>query len=224
MADKKSRRTRTASLEVHLTALAVDANFEPITQAGFQYRQTNVYPYLEAKGFAIQRCQGSLARRIYVAPAARQANVIYITGIGHGTYDTFTGDYYDPVFSAGNYSPEEVQGKIVHLLSCETAGKLGPNFVSHGCRAFFGYDENFSFQMDIAAVFFQCDSEIDRAFADGLSAADVYSRVVTLFNKNIAALRAHGSDYKAATMEFDRDHLRAPSSGPQWGDPTAKIG
>ena len=163
MAEKKTRRTRTASLEMHLTVLGVDANFEPITQAGFKYRQTNVYRYFEAKGFAIQRCQGSLARRLYLAPAARQAHVVYITGIGHGTYDTFTGDYYDPIFSVGNYSPEEVQGKIVHLISCETAGKLGPDFVNHGCRAFFGYDENFSFQMDIADVFFQCDSEIDRA-------------------------------------------------------------
>jgi hypothetical protein len=103
------------------------------------------------------------------------------------------------VYSVGNYSPEEVQGKIVHLLSCETAGKLGPDLVSHGCRAFFVTTKIFrfnSFQMDIADIFFQCDSEIDRAFADGLTAADVYSRVVALFDKNIAALRAQGSDYK----------------------------
>jgi hypothetical protein len=78
--------------------------------------------------------------------------------------------------------------------------------------------------MDTADIFFQCDSEIDRAFADGFTAADVYGRVVALFNKNIAALRAQGSDYKAATMEFDRDHLRAPSSGPQWGDLNARFG
>lgn len=77
--------------------------------------------------------------------------------------------------------------------------------------------------MDIATMFFQCDSEIDRAFADGVSAADVYNRVVALFNQNIAALRAQGSDYKAATMEYDRDHLRSPTSGAQWGDPNSKL-
>lgn len=223
MASRELHRTRTVSLDTPLTVLGVDANFEPITQAGFQYRQTNVYPYFEAKGFTIQRCQGSLARRVYVAPAARQPSVVYITGIGHGTYDTFTGDYYDPIFSVGNYTQEESQGKIVHLLSCETARSLGPDFVLHGCKAFFGYDENFSFQMDIADMFFQCDSEVDRAFADGLAASDVYSRVINLFNKNIATLRAQGSDYKAATLEFDRDHLRAPASGTQWGDANAKL-
>ena len=223
MARNNKRRAKTVSLNLHLTVLGIDANFEPITQAGFQYRQTNVYPYFATKGFATQLCQGSLARRVYVASAAAQVNVIYITGIGHGTYDTFTGDYYDPIFSIGNYADTESRGKIMHLISCETAAKLGPDLVSHGCSAFFGYDENFSFQMDSADVFFQCDSEVDRGFADGLSAADVYKRVVDLFNQNIASLRAQGSDYKAATMEYDRDHLRCPSSGTQWGDPTAKL-
>jgi hypothetical protein len=224
MARKGLRRSRVVSLDVPVTVLGIDANFEPITQAGFQYRQTNVYPYFQAKGFTPQLCQGSMARRVYVAPAARQAGVVYITGIGHGTPDTFTGDYYDAVFSVGNYAPEESQGKIIHLLSCQTALKLGPDFVLHGCKAFFGYDVDFTFFMDIANMFFQCDSEVDRAFADGLTAADVYTRVINLFNQNIAALRAQGSNYKAAAMESNRDHLRAPASGSQWGDPGASLG
>src|SRR5437763_1682358 len=162
---KRRRPNRTVSLGAPPTILAVDANFEPITQAGFQYRQINVYPYLAAKGFTIQRCQGSLARKIYVAPATHQPNVVFITGIGHGSYNSFTGDYYDPVLTVGNYSQEEAQGKIVHLLSCETARDLGPDLVSHGSKAYFGYDENFSFQMDDADMFFECDSEIDKGFA-----------------------------------------------------------
>jgi hypothetical protein len=224
MARKRPRRRLVVSLDVPVTVLGIDANFEPITQAGFQYRQANVYPYFQGKGFTPQLCQGSMARRVYVAPAARQAGVVYITGIGHGTPDTFTGDYYDAVFSVGNYAPEESQGKIIHLLSCQTALKLGPDFVLHGCKAFFGYDVDFTFFMDIASVFFQCDSEIDRGFADGLTAADVYTRVINLFNQNIAALRAQGSNYKAAAMESNRDHLRAPASGSQWGDPAASLG
>lgn len=224
MARKALRRSRVVSLDIPVTIVGIDANFEPITQAGFQYRQTNVYPYFQSKGFTPQLCQGSMARRVYVAPPARQAGVLYITGIGHGTPDTFTGDYYDAVFSVGNYAPEESQGKIIHLISCQTALKLGPDFVLHGCKAFFGYDVDFTFFMDIANMFFQCDSEIDRAFADGLTAADVYTRVINLFNQNIAALRAQGSNYKAAAMESNRDHLRAPTSGSQWGDPSATLG
>lgn len=128
------------------------------------------------------RCQGKLARRIYVAPEAVRQDIVYITGIGHGSYTTYTGDHYDPIFDIGHYQLDEALNKIVHFLSCQTAAQLGPDFVNHSCLAYFGYDENFTLNMDYADVFFQCDSEIDRAFADGLTAGDVYDRVIALFN------------------------------------------
>jgi hypothetical protein len=220
---RKRRHSRAVSLDLDLIVLAVDSNFEFVTNLAFEYRQKNVYPFLEKKGFKLQRCQGPLARRIYVAPEARKAGVEYITGVGHGGYDTYTGDFHDPVFSVGNYSPEESQGKIVHFISCETARDLGPDFVSHGCRAYFGYDENFSFQPDDADIFFECDSEIDRSFAQGLTAGQASDRARALFDKHIAAFRAAGKEFKAATLEFNRDHLRSPSSGAQWGDANARL-
>jgi len=215
------RRRVTLSLDAEI--LAIDANFEPITLSAYKYRVKNVYPYLESKGFKVQHKKGSMARRSYVAPLARQPNVRYITGLGHGSYESFTGDQYDPIFTVGDYSSEEPAGKIVHLLSCETARTLGPDFTKHGCLAYFGYDENFSFQPDIADLFFDCDAEIDRAVADGLSAADVMTRVRAVFDKHIGELRAQGSNYKAATLEFDRDHLRSAVDGADWGDATATI-
>lgn len=223
MARTRPRHRRVVSLNVDLGILAIDANFELVTQTGFAYRQKNVYPFLEKKGFALHRCQGSLARRMYVSAEARKVNIVYITGIGHGSYDSYTGDFYEVIFGVGNYSPEESQKKIAHFISCETARDLGPDFVAHGCLAYFGYDENFTFQLDIADIFFECDSEIDRGFANGLTAAEVHQRVIALFNKHIDAQRASGSDYKAATLEFDRDHLRSPVSGTQWGDPSARL-
>jgi hypothetical protein len=183
-----------------------------------------VYPYLESKGLPAVRCQGPLARRYYVAPAARQPHVAYVTGVGHGSADTYTGDQYSVIFRVGDYSPEECARKIVHLLSCQTARALGRDLVAHGCRAFFGYDVDFTFAAAQRAVFFECDSEIDHAFADGLTAAQVYNRVVRLYSRRIAELRAAGHLYVAAILEMDRDHLRAPSSGPQWGDRQARLG
>lgn len=220
---RKKRHSLAVSLDVELIVLAVDANFEFVTQMGFDYRQAKAYPYLEKKGFKLQRCQGSLARRLYVAPEARKPGVVYITGIGHGSYNSYTGDFYDPIFSVGNYSPEESHGKIAHFISCETGRDLGPDFVVHGCRAYFGYDENFSFQPDDADIFFDCDTEIDRGFAEGLNAGQVYDRAIALFNKRIAEFRAAGKEYKAATLEFNRDHLRSPSSGEQWGQVSARL-
>lgn len=217
------RRRRKHVVEMDVVVVAIDSNYEPVTKAAFDYRQQYVYPYLEEKGFTIVRYQGPLARRYYVAPEARKPNVDYLTGVGHGSYDTYTGDYYDPIFSIGNYSQEESQRKIVHFLSCQTARSLGSDFVAHGCRAYFGYDENFTFYMPYANIFFECDSEIDRAFADGLTAGKVYDRVKALYDQRIAELRAAGKLYVAATLEFDRDHLHAPSSGTRWGDCEAKL-
>lgn len=217
-------RTRMVSLELKVTALGIDSNYEPVTRAAFQYREEHVYPYLQAKGFTVKKLQGPLARRHYVAAEAKKAEVEYLTGVGHGSYNLYTGDHGNVLYRSGDYHPDEVRGKIVHFLSCQTARDLGPDFVRNGCRAYFGYDENFTFQMAEKDTFFECDSEIDRAFAEGLSAAQVDERVRGLYDRRIADLRAAGKLYVAATLEFDRDHLRCPSSGgADWGDPEAKL-
>ena len=147
-------------------------------------------------------------------------------GVGHGSPTTFTGHFYDVVFEVGNYSAAEASGKIVHFLSCETAADLGPDFVRNGCLAFFGYDEDFVFTVADQDAFFECDSEIDRAFADGLTAAEVYDRVEKLFAKRVANFRAQGKYTEAATLESDLDCLRCPSSPPggtAWGSEQAKL-
>ena len=178
------------------------------------------------RGYTIDKCQGPLARRIYVAPKAQQLGVAYLTGVGHGSYTTYTGHYYDPIFQVGNYSAAEAKDKIAHFLSCETARDLGPDFVRNGCLAYFGYDEDFVFTMADQEVFFECDSAIDRAFTDGLTAAQVFDRVKALFAQRAADFRAQGKQTEAAILELDFDRLRCPSSPPgpnAWGDPKATL-
>ena len=220
---RSAKRTRRVEREEDLSVLAIDSNYEPVTKAAFAYREQHVYPYLASKGLSLVRCQGLMARRIYAAQEARRTDIIYITGVGHGSYTTYTGDHYDPIFSVGHYQPEESADKIVHFLSCQTAAQLGPDFVSHGCKAYFGYDENFTFYMNYSDTFFECDSEIDLAFADGLTAEEVYDRAIALYNERIADLELAGHDYVASVLEYDRDHLRAPSVDSRWGDRLARI-
>jgi len=217
-------RTKKVSFALSITVLGIDSNYEPVTLAAFQYRETHVYPHLQAKGFTVKKFQGPLARRYYVAAEARKPEVEYLTGVGHGSYDLYTGDQGNVIFQVGNYQPDEAKGKIVHFLSCQTARDLGKDFVRKGCRAYFGYDENFTFQMAESDTFFECDSAIDRSFGEGLTAAEVYNKTRQLYDQRIAELRAAGKLYVAATLEFDRDHLRCPSSGgPDWGDANAKL-
>lgn len=220
----KTQRTKKIVALVNVTVVGIDSNYEPVTKAAYEYREKYVYPYLEAKGFEVRKFQGALARRYYVAPEAKKAEVDYLTGVGHGLSDLYTGDHGDVIFQVNGYQAAEAANKVVHFLSCQTARELGPDFVTNGCQAYFGYDENFTFSMPHKDVFFECDSEVDKAFADGLSAGQVYDRVKTLFDQRIAELRAAGKLYVAATLELDRDHLRCPSSGgARWGDVKAKL-
>lgn len=207
-----------------VTVIGIDSNYEPVTRVAFEYREKHVYPYLESKRIEVRKFQGPLARRHYVAPEARKPEVSYLTGVGHGLHDLYTGDHGNPVFRVGDYQVGEAAGKVVHFLSCQIARELGPDFVRNGCQAFFGYDENFTFYMADKDVFFECDSEIDLRFADGLTAGEVYKRVIARYDERIADLREAGKFYVAAVLEFDRDHLRCPSSGgAAWGSKNAVL-
>ncbi len=90
-------------------------------------------------------------------------------------------------------------------------------------REYFGYDENFTFYMDFSDTFFECDSDIDLGFADGLNAEEVYDRVIALYNERISDMEDAGHDYVASVLEYDRDHLRAPSVDSRWGDRQAAL-
>lgn len=214
---------RTVSFEAALTVVGIDSNYEPLTDAAFQYREQNVYPHLESQGLRIDKYQGRMARRIYVSDAVREPGVRYVTGVGHGFHTTYTGDFGDLIFQVGEYAPEEVKDKIIHFLSCQTAAKLGPDMVRNGCKAYFGYDKDFTFLTEQSSEFFQCDSEIDKAFADGLSADEVYHRAFALFSEKIEQFLTEGNRRGAAVLEFDRDHLCAPSVNARWGDLNARL-
>jgi hypothetical protein len=207
-------------------ALAIDSTHEPLTALGFQYRESNVYPYLQLRGVSVRKLQGPMAVRLYVAQEAVRPEVGYLTGVGHGQTDVYSGYNYAPIFQTGAYLPQEVAGKIVHFLSCQTAYNLGRDFVVRGCRAYFGYDADFGFNPQAPDIFFECDAAIDKGFADGLTAAAVYNAVRNLYLHYIASLRATGdggSWYAASILEYNLAHLRSPNDGPAWGDPTAQL-
>ena len=223
MPSNKRRSNGVVRTRMDVTILCIDSNYESVTQTAFTYRDRHVYPYLIRKGCSLILIRNSRLRRNDVLTEARKPSVVYLTGVGHGTPDTYTGNFRQPIFRIGNYSQVESRGKIVHFLSCQTAEKLGPDFVAKGCRAYFGYDADFTWDPKVADTFLECDSAIDRAFAAGLTAGQVHDRTKALFDKHIARFRANGNDYNAAMLEFNRDHLRCPASGSQWGDLNARL-
>lgn len=233
-----SIKVRTRAVEIPVTVLAIDSDYDALTKIIFEYRQINVYPYLEERGFSMEKCQGKLARRHFVVDALENFNVEYITGMGHGYPDTFTGDQGNPIFTVGKYREEESKGKIIHLLSCETAIKLGVDLVGNSCLAFFGYDIKFTYICDYleAEVLLECDAEIDRAFADGLTSQEVFQRVDSLYETKIKeyeerlynALSNNEENYDQilellGLLEVHRNHLCCPSVNKRWGNLEARL-
>lgn len=235
-----SPKIRTRTLEMPVTVLAIDSNYDDLTKIIYNYRQTHVYPYLEDKGFSIERCQGKLARRHFVVDALGKFNVEYITGMGHGSNDTFMGDRGNPIFSIDEDGGNKYKGKIVHLLSCYTAIKLGVHLVKNGCLAFFGYDIPFNYICDCveAKVLLECDAEIDLAFAEGLSSKEVFQRVdshyetkIREYKEKIRQARLNNEDETniwnlkniVKFLKVHRNHLCCPSVDKRWGSMEAQI-
>jgi len=169
-----------------LSAIAIDPNYEDLTIAAFQYRRDNVYQYLNSDKLSLNPLISSQADEAPVTAAALKGGVTYITGAGHGDYDTFNGYFNHPVFSVADLNPAVVAQKVVHLLSCETANGLGPDMIAAGCRAFFGYCVPFTYDPKYSALFFACDAQIDIGLAAGNAAGQVASDVKQFFQKTIA--------------------------------------
>ncbi len=113
--------------------------------------------------------------------------VVYMTGVGHGSPHVYTGHNGMPIFKKGRYLREEVENKVVHFLSCYTAQILGPNFVKYGCRAYFGYSQAFVVSdLNYKDIFFRCDGEIDIAFADGNQARILHSSNISILNSTFS--------------------------------------
>ncbi len=210
--------------------LAIDANFDDETTRAFVYRSCHVYTIFKQKGYAVDNCQGPTAVRSDVQRVALRPGIVYITGSGHGTAAEFQGYYRNSVYATGSYRPEEVQGKIVHFLSCGSAERLGVEFQYNNCRAFFGYKGPYIYCADARNRFFECDSEIDRAFAEGLAASNVFERVMTLVEQRVTEFRAEGRPKAAETLATNFAYLRCPSTPPGigelpggWGDPNARL-
>src|SRR5258708_29362458 len=149
----KSTPRKEITLTIAMRVEGIDANWDDDTFPAYLYRKDKVYPYMEGEGFTIDIYQGCMAKRIYTAPKAKQLGVVYITGSGHGSSDTFAGYLNEPIFHVDSYSADELKDKIVHFLSCETAINLGKDFVKNGCRAFFRYDVVFTYVPSAHEVF-----------------------------------------------------------------------
>jgi hypothetical protein len=178
-------KSTTVTTDLELVILTINSKYDAITRSASRYREQSLFLYLEEK-FRVEHMTGQMARRQHVTYSLENhgKGIVYISGIGHGYPDEFTGELRCSIFKVGEYSGKEVNNKIVHLLSCSTASILGKNMVEQGCKAFFGYDQPFLYVdlQEYEDIFWDCDAEIDRAFIDGCSAAQAHERTIEYYN------------------------------------------
>ncbi len=208
-------------------ALFCENTTDGITQSAASYRMSNVHPAFKKKGYCVMLLKGVHDVRTEFASRAKSKRVVYISGIGHGSPTTYTGHLGDPILQVGNYDPAEVKGKVIHLLSCKTAQKLGPDVIKKGASAYAGYYENFTFVWDQPGtpvneteLFWKCDSAFDLMMAHGATAIAAHNVTMAAYKHAIAQV----PNTAAATwLTWDRNCFRSPGIDAIYGSKTAKI-
>ncbi|MBS1643990.1 MAG: hypothetical protein JST36_03055 [Bacteroidetes bacterium] len=193
---------------------------DSVTNQAATYRIANVHPVFAAKGFQVEVLKGVDDIRANFIPKAKESRMVYISGIGHGSYTAYTGHGFNHILDVNGYDAAEVNGKIIHFLSCETGRSLGPNTVSKGAKAYLGYDENFVFDWANSTLYWQCDSQFDISMANGKTVEQAIADTVAKYNAAIASVPGTST---AATLLSDRNLMRSPVNGASWGSKTAKI-
>jgi hypothetical protein len=200
---------------------------DQVTKYAAAYRLKHVHPVFKSRGFIVIPLYGKDDIRARFAPIARNRRVLYISGVGHGSPSIYTGHNGNTILKIGSYDPVEVDDKGIHLLSCKTAQRLGPDMVRKRGRAYAGYYENYVFVFDQAdtpvdemELFWKCDSIWDLMMANGKTAEQAHRALISAYDSAIASV----PNTAAATwLMHDRNCFKSPVTGRRYGDRKASI-
>lgn len=207
------RVKRCIYLKVANRVLFCENTTDGVTGPFAAYRVAHVHPFFDARGFTLVVLQGpDDIRANFIAPAKKTLTV-YISGVGHGNYTTFTGHNGNPILQVGHYDAAEVDKKAIHFLSCQTARDLGPDTIAKGAHSYMGYNENFKLIWDDGGtqavnefeLFARSDSTFDIMMANGATAQAAFDATIQAFN--VARALVPGS-LAASLLTWDRDHCR----------------
>jgi hypothetical protein len=88
-------------------------------------------------------------------------NSDFVLATGHGNVDELTGQNEVSLWLAGKYNPQQTQGKVIKLLSCDTGQILCPDLVQNGgARSALGYDEDYLWIADPSFYFHPWDDQM----------------------------------------------------------------
>lgn len=173
------------------------------------------------------------ATRADVDQAYQQhSSIVFVTGSGHGSQQEFIGDNRTVIWSDATLPALHAKGKIVHLLTCMGGARLGLEFVAQGARGFWGYANEFLYDVDptnpqpissdqIAEDYFKLDATIDTELLNGSTPDAVYAAAETYFWTTWGKLQNAGGHPGGAWLLHDWIYLVGP--GRSWGDDNATL-
>jgi hypothetical protein len=166
---------------------------------------------------------GAMDRKQPFQLSAPQSDIII--GMGHGDVDAFTGQNEVILLEVGNYNPDEIKGKIVKLLSCQTGVSLGPDLIANGAKAFLGYTDDYLWVCDSEKIHTPWSDDLAdpflmpviasiNALLDGKTAEEAYQIEIDGYR---ASAEAEEDELVKSVIEFNKDNAIL------LGDSNAKI-
>jgi hypothetical protein len=200
---------------------------DSVTSIAAAYRMEHVHPAFEDRGFNVIVLEDTDDVRSEFESRATSSRVCYISGIGHGNPSTYTGHMSDPILEVGEYDSSEVDGKSLHLLSCQTARELGPDLVTSGANSYAGFYENFTFvyddddtPIDEQDLFWIADSTYDICMAAGSTSYQAAFTTVAMYDAMIALVPGTSA---ATWLTWDRNYFKTPYHSSTYGTSSASI-
>jgi hypothetical protein len=106
-------------------------------------------PTRSASGFMYRYIAPRMLPEVIMGPIARRPFFSllmppsdFVLATGHGNADTATGQDESIIWTIGKYNPNEVQGKVIKLVQCDTGSALGPDLVKNGALCYMGFDSD----------------------------------------------------------------------------------
>lgn len=209
-----------------------DANSDEGTKPLYDSRTRELYPALiTASPYTRVAFKGLTSKRkskpfekSQVEAALLQPNVVLMTSSSHGKETYINGANLDSkILKVGSYNKTCAKGKMFHFLACNAGAQLGPDLVSNGAKAFFGYNDKFQFGTSELTrdVFVYCDARIDLALVEGKTAGQAHQAAIDAFNAKIKEYGASSEMGKALTHNLGI--LVGPLTDLKYGDKNATL-
>ncbi len=159
-------------------------------------------PTRSASGFLIRYVVPRSAPPQLVGPLSRRQPFQMLTigdtiiGVGHGDPTTFSG-HNDQVIM-DTLSIPDVKGKVVILISCETAKELGPAIIQAGASSYIGFKEDLVWVMDsdlastpwsdkLAATVMMPLTSCVNSVLDGKTTGEAFAVLIEYLSRNALA-------------------------------------